>query len=124
MGDSKAKFLRVFTAELEDLLEDIGLAERRHAERLARREITDYVFMENDALFRIEGESIRRILNSIDQIDLSLYTTVDELCAALDASIKAAVRDREQPEAICAFVGKKLEKVRKYVASGDDPGSI
>lgn len=124
MSDSKAKFLKVLKAELEDLLEDIGHAERRHAERLARNEITEYVYKSNDALFHAEEEAIREIINLIDEIDLSLYTSLGQVCDAFESLVRERMKDREEPEAIFAFVFRKMQKVRSYVSGGDVPSSI
>ena len=124
MADSRAKFLKVLKAELEDLLEDIGLAERRHSERLDRKEITEYVYKSNDALFHVEEEAIREIILLIDEMDLSLYTDLGQVCDSFETLVRETVKDREEPEAICAFVFRKVQKVRSYVSGGDVPSSI
>jgi len=121
MADARGKFLKILKAELEDLREDIDEAECRHTERFARAEITDYVYRENDALFRREAESLARLADVVDEIDISGYKTVADVAEALDARIKESVKDFEDPEAIYLFVARKLRKVRTYVESGDCP---
>ncbi len=119
MSETIVKFLKVLKAELEELLEDIDLVERRAADRLARMEITEYVYKANDGLLRLESEAIRELLSSIDGIDAALYKSLDELVAELDRSAGNLVRDHEDPEAVYRFFKRKLAKVRRYVESGD-----
>jgi hypothetical protein len=119
MADRCVKFLKVLRAELEDLLEDIGVVERVAAERLARDEITDYVYKENDGLLRLEVESIRSFVMVIDGIDAALYKNMDELAESLNGRVKEIVREHEDPEAVYIFFLRKLAKVRKYVESED-----
>ncbi len=119
MADPNAKFLKVLKAELEDLIEDIGLVQRRSGERHQRGEITEYVFKENEALFRLEAEAVRELLSIIDAIDLSLYTNLDSLVEAVETRVREALRDRAEPEAIFAFVRRKIAKVRAYIEADE-----
>jgi len=119
MADTRAKFLKILKAELEDLLEDIGVVERKAAERLAKEEITDYVYKENDGLLRLESEAVRDLIGIIDGIDLSLYKNIDTLTLDLDQRVRELVRDHEDPEAVYRFFLRKLNKVRRYVESRD-----
>jgi hypothetical protein len=119
MADARAKLLKVLRAELEDLLEDIDVVERKAVERLAKAEITDYVYKENDGLLRLEAESIRSLVLVIDGIDLARYKTVEELAVDLDGRVRNLVREHENPEAVYRFFLRKLRKVREYVESGE-----
>jgi len=117
MADERVKLLKILRAELEDLVEDIGLLEKRAGERLARDEITDHVFRENDSLFRMESTSLHRLLNFIDGIDVSLYKSLDELTDTLDLQVRELVREHEEPQVVSTFFSRKLKKVRDYVLS-------
>jgi hypothetical protein len=121
MADLRAKFVKILKAELEDLLEDVDVAERLHAERFARREVTDYVYRQNDALFRSEEESLRRILDLLSTVEPARYPDLGTLVSAIDAQVKHVVRDHEEPGAIYQFVCRKLRKVRLYVESSSEP---
>jgi len=123
VADACVKFVKILRAEIEDLLEDVAVAERRHAARFARRELTDYVFKQNEALFKAEEESFRRVLQSLGSVDAARYRDLDELAAAVDTLVREVVRDHEEPEAIYRFVSRKLKKVRAYVESCDEPPS-
>jgi hypothetical protein len=117
MADERVKLLKILRAELEDLVEDIGLLEKRAGERLARDEITDHVFRENDSLFRMESTSLHRLLNFIDGIDVSLYKSLDDLTDTLDLQVRDLVREHEEPQVVSTFFSRKLKKVRDYVLS-------
>ena len=121
MADLRAKFMKILRAEVEDLLEDVGVAERRHAERFARREVTDYVFRQNEALFHAEAEALHRIIEYLDCLDLSRYADLDSLVRAVDILVRELVQDHQEPEAAYRFVSRKVEKVRRYVESGSEP---
>jgi hypothetical protein len=123
MADARTKFMKILRAELEDLLEDLAAAERRHAERFARRELTDYVFKQNDGLFQMEAESLRRIVHSVEAFDAAGCKDLPCLVSAVDTLVHDLVRNHEEPEVICRFVARKLEKVRRYVESCDEPPS-
>jgi hypothetical protein len=116
----RAKFMKILRAELEDLLEDLDAAEHRVSERLARRELTDYVARHNEALFRAEADSLRRIIDYIDCLDFARYPDLGALVRALDILVREVVRDHEEPEAAYRFVSRKIEKVRRYVQGGLD----
>jgi hypothetical protein len=117
MAELRAKFLKVLKAELEDLIEDIGIVERKAVERLRLAEITDYVYLENDTIFHRERDAVREIIKMIDGVDISLYKSCDDLTAALESRIKLFVAEHEDPEAVYRFFMRKLGKVRAYVDS-------
>jgi hypothetical protein len=119
MADIRMKFIKVLRAELEDLQEDIALVEQKASERLALSEITEYVYRENKGLLHLESESIKKLLETIDSIDIALYKNVDELAIGLDGRVHDVVREHEDPEAVYRFFLRKLMKVRKYVESGE-----
>ena len=119
MADLRAKFLKVLKAELEDLIEDIAIGERRASERLRLAEITDYVYRENDMIFRREGEAVREIIKLIDGLDISLYKNCDDLAVSLGSQIARFVEVHEDPEAVYRFFMRKLGKVRAYIDSAE-----
>ncbi|MDP3179845.1 MAG: hypothetical protein Q8M76_18185 [Spirochaetaceae bacterium] len=119
MADLRVKFLKVLKAELEDLIEDFAVVERKASERLRLSEITDYVFRENDMIFRREGEAVREIIKLIDGLDISLYKSCDDLAASLGPQIARFVETHEDPETVYSFFMRKLGKVRAYIDSAD-----
>jgi hypothetical protein len=118
VADLRAKFMKILKVELEDLLEDVDIAEHRIRERFTRREVSDYVFWQNDALFRGEVECLRLLLDRLQSFDCACYADLDALVKAIDAHVQDLVRDHERPEAVCRFVSRKMQKVRSYLESG------
>jgi hypothetical protein len=114
-----AKLLKVLRAELEDLLDDIDLVERRIAQRFAKDEIMDYVYWENTGLVKMESESIKRLLFFIDKIDLSSYKDCNGLTIDLEKQVREIVREHEDPEAVLRFFLRKLKKVHAYIDSDE-----
>jgi hypothetical protein len=121
MAGSSAKFVKVLKAELEDLLVDISLVEKTAIDRLGRMEITEYVFRENNTLFRLEAEAIGHIVKFIDETDVSLYKSADEAAAVIDNRVKDMVREDEKPQAVYNLFARKMQKVLSYIDSGDCP---
>lgn len=120
MADLRIKFIKVLRAELEDLLEDFAVAEGKHAARFARHEVTDYVFRQNDGLFRMEADSLRHFLCDLVEFDPTRHEDLNHVISAVDTLVRALVKDHEEPEAMVGFVNRKLQKVRRYVESCDD----
>jgi hypothetical protein len=124
VADVRAMFMKILRAELEDLLEDVGIAERRVAERFAQREVTEYVFKQNDALFQGESESLHLLLERLGSFDHTRYPDLDELVKAVDSLVRGMLRDHERPEAVYRFFSRKVQKVRLYVESSRDPSRL
>jgi len=120
MSDSRKKLVRFLVAEIEELIDDAEFETRHCDDRLAKREISDYVCKENEGFFHLEADSLRRLLSAIDHLDISLYTSLSEVVTALDLLARKHVSERAEPEAVYMFVSKKLKKVVEYIESGDN----
>ena len=106
MANGVRHFKRLLTAELEDLIEDIGLLEEHYRERFAGEEITPYVFQENEALLIREIDSINKFIQIVDGIDTRLYKDTSSLETDLTARAK-------------------IDKVHMYLATGEaSPGIL
>jgi hypothetical protein len=119
MAASPRKLIRVLSAELEDLLDDIGHDEKRGEERFSCNEITEYVYRGNESVLKHEEDAIKVILDFIDEMDISLYKSTAELAAALESQIGEIVREHEDPDAVYQYFLKKLRKAERYIASDD-----
>jgi hypothetical protein len=120
VADLRIKFIKILRAELEDLIEDLGVAERKHAARFAHHEVTDYVFRQNEGLFRMEGDALRHILRDLAEFDPTRHEDLNQVVAAVDTLVRDLVKDHEEPGAMVGFVDRKLRKVRRYVESCDE----
>jgi hypothetical protein len=108
-------FVKVFIAELEDMLEDIETIEIRLAERVKAREVTDYVYKENETFFHGEERAIRDLLLYSKSLALDSFETMDDLIAVMEKKTREIVKNHENVEALYGFVTRKLHKVRFYV---------
>ncbi|OHD76656.1 MAG: hypothetical protein A3J97_14055 [Spirochaetes bacterium RIFOXYC1_FULL_54_7] len=125
MANGVRHFKRLLTAELEDLIEDIGLLEEHYRERFAGEEITPYVFQENEALLIREIDSINKFIQIVDGIDTRLYKDTSSLETDLTARAKALVDHLDDPEAVYLFIKRKIDKVHMYLATGEaSPGIL
>lgn len=115
------RFLKILRAELEDLLEDLKAVEDRYRQRFAKSEITNYVFLENEALLSREEESVRALMASIDGMNSSGYKSVEEIVEALDAVAREFITTKEYPAAVHRLLRRKMEKVLSYVMAEDAP---
>jgi hypothetical protein len=119
MADGRAIFIKMCRAEIEDLLEDMGVVEGRLRERFAKEEVTNYVYMENDAVFRIESATLIGILKLIDAIGVSHYTSVKALMNDLDKKIQDFVDQESAPLIVYEVMSRKLKKIYSYVEDGE-----
>ncbi|MDX9958125.1 MAG: hypothetical protein AB7T74_02130 [Clostridia bacterium] len=119
MANGVRHFKRLLKAELEDLIEDIGLMEEHYRERFAGEEITPYVFQENEALLMREIDSINKFIQLVDGIDTRLYKDTSGLEADLTARARNLVDHLDDPEAVYLFIKRKIDKVHMYLASGE-----
>lgn len=125
MAKGVRHFKRLLKAELEDLIEDIGLLEERYRERFAGEEITPYVFQENEALLMREIDSISKFIEIVDGIDTTLYKDTSDLETDLTAQAKDLISHFDDPEAVYLFIKRKIDKVHRYLASGEtSPGNL
>ena len=109
------KFLAVLRVELEDLEEDLSVLKNLYGERDQRREITHYACLENVALVQEEISGIADIVRSMESIDPSKYSSLEELVADLEELCRCRIKESDFPKAVYALVQRKLEKVLRYV---------
>ena len=119
MADRRAIFIKMCKAEIDDLLEDMGVVEQRLKDRFSKSEVTNYVYLENDAVFRIEFATLIGILKLVDGIALSDYTSVKALWEDLDKKIQGFVDEESAPLIIYEVLSRKLRKIYSYVQDGE-----
>lgn len=119
MANGARHFKRLLKAELEDLIEDVGLLEEHCRERFAGEEITPYVFQENEALLMREIDSINKFIQIVDGIDTRLYKDTSGFESDLTARAKDLVDHFDDPEAVYLFIKRKIDKVHVYLTTGE-----
>jgi hypothetical protein len=116
MSERKRLFLKVLKAELEDCLEDVEDLANLYERKFCGEEITNYVYNENEALLKRELSGLKNILQTIDDVALDRYESVDALAADIDGMIQKKVLDFEDPQAVYGIAKRKLLKVLRYTA--------
>ncbi len=120
MKEKLQKYLKVLRVELEDLEEDLKLMSDLYSQREEREEITDYVLNENLSLLKMEIAGIHKVVESIDEIAVEKYSSLDEMIDHIDSIFRERTRDAGFPDSVSELVKRKLLKVARYIQSGDE----
>ena len=115
MRNEKGKFLAIMRIELQDLHEDIeDLIQQTTRERESGA-LTNYVFLENLALFRNELLGVNTFGRLLDKVAPAEFGTLDELVEHLKASFRSRIKAAGLAEAIDLYLERKVDKARRYV---------
>jgi hypothetical protein len=117
MKEKKLKFIRILNAELDDLMEDIELLMGAYKQRCEKGEITNYVFMENQAVFKNEIAYLNEFARLVQRMDLDRFQTMEELCAFVESEFKQNRKKGCYTPSIESVMERKLQKVLLYVKS-------
>ena len=109
------KFLNIFRAELDELVEDLLIFEDLYKKREENGEITNYVYLENKGLIKDELLGVQNIVNSAEQLLDHEYQNLDEMVEDLSAKIKMQIEESGHSNAAFLLVERKLQKVKKYM---------
>ncbi len=115
MSDKFKLFHRILLAELKDLEDDITswskFLEKKHIED----KVTEYVYLQNSALFHQELKGVSLYLHTVTNETLSASATIEQIrdhyLALLDEEIKTYLFEN----AIRVFVQRKIEKVYQFL---------
>lgn len=113
------RFLRLLSAELEDCEEDLRDLDQLLAQRLASREITDYVYRENDALLKHEILAIRTIREAISGLRNDIAGDTSRTMAevsqdALQVAYAEIVR-HQYPLAVMPLIERRVQRIREFL---------
>ena len=118
MAERKRLFLKVLKAELEDCLGDVEDLANLYDQKHCCEEITNYVYSENQALLKREFAGLKTLVQSIDDVALDRYDSVDDLAAEVDAMMQKKVVEFDDPAAVYGIAKRKLLKVLRYTMEG------
>lgn len=121
MSNRCSYFNEVLKAELDDLLEDILIVEKRSEERYKNAQISNYVYHANESILYKEAESVKMFLKIIDETEISRYKSIESLVVYYDSCARDLVTRFEEPELVYGFLKRKLDKVTKYLQAGETP---
>ena len=116
MPEQKKLLLKIFKAELEDCIEDVEELIKLYDRRHGSNEISEYVYMENEALLTRELGGLRKVILALDGIDQEQFEDLQALATAVDGMIQRVVSEFEDPQAVYGIAKKKLRKILGYIA--------
>jgi len=105
-------FVAILKIEIEDLTADVELMMNECQKKKDAGKITDYVYLENMALYRHELLAVRSFARLLESTELSNFETLDALITYLQESF----RESGYVRAINICVERKMKKVAGYVS--------
>jgi len=115
MKDLLHRFIGILRIELEDLEQDVGDLLEICQRRKDSREISNYVYMENQSLLLNEIAGIKSLIHSLDEMDTGRFVSAQEMFAEIDRLIHTKTRECAYPEAVYNLVKRRLDKVVAYL---------
>jgi len=112
MKEKIRKFLAILAVEFDDMQDGINMLLDLAEERFKRHEITGYVWTENSALLKREKSVIRMMAERVGKLEAGMFTNLDEAVEGVRKIIRGMPGI---PEAVPAFVERRIEKLLKYV---------
>ncbi len=117
MKEKKLKFIRVLLTELYDLGEDIDQLIALDKSRCEKGQISNYVCMENDALFRNEIACLKDFEEYVKAVEMDRFQTLEELASFLEDAFRKRRAEGNFLPALEGVVSRKMRKALDYVKS-------
>jgi hypothetical protein len=115
VAGSRKLFLKILKVELEEIENDIDLLIKLYRSRYEKREITNYVLQENDALLEREISCLKKLVTVIDTFDPDEYQDNETFVFGLLAFLDSFVKENQFPHAVFLLAEQRLQKVVKYI---------
>ncbi len=112
MKEKLSKFFKILEVEFLDLEEGLAAYLEAVEERYRKKEITQYVYRENDALLAREIKDVEMIRNRIMSLSEDAYENLDDAVKTVEETIKGFTGI---PEAVHRYMERKVQKVQGYV---------
>jgi len=117
MQATTQRFLDLMAMEIEDMREDIETLRRNDAARSKRHEISDYVHMENDAVYRHIEAGIACLRHTLEQVNQAEHVDVPSLVAALRDLCHQRAKELGLREGMIRTLHRKMDKVAAFLAN-------
>ena len=89
------KYLGFLKIEFEDLEKDFETMKETCEERERKREITEYVCLENLCVLQRVFTSVKQIVDSLDQIFIERYKNLDEMIVDVDSMFRKKLKQMD-----------------------------
>ena len=110
-------YLTIVFLEIEDLEEDIKYLIEKVEKKKHDGKLTNYVFLENQALLKNEIHALDCFKKLIKKTTANDFKSIEGLIQYLREEFKVIVDANSYAEAILIFVDRKMQKVKTYVNS-------
>ena len=117
MKEKIKNYLTIIDLEMQDLEEDIKFLINEAKKKKSEGNLTNYVFLENQAILKNEIHALDCFKNIIKKTDADNFKSVDALIQFLREEFKIIVDTNSYAEAILIFTDRKMQKVKNYVVS-------
>lgn len=117
MKDRLKKFFKILEIEFQDLEEGLGAYLEAVGYRYHKKEITPYVYKENDALLQREISDVRIIKNEVNKLAERDYHDLEE---ASENVVEVIEEFTGFPKAVHSYMKGKVKKVLEYVSILED----
>lgn len=116
MKNQVRNFLEIMKLELEDLAEDIQILKEECEQRNKTGQITNYVYMENRALYENELHAIKSFRRMITAVDHHQFPKLDPLIDHLRTNFQTIMQSCGYAEAGKICIERKMLKVARYIS--------
>lgn len=106
--------LEMLIIELENLLEDIRTLEDQQKTRETRKEISNYVYLENTSLLKKELSSIQWLIGQLLEEHFEDVSDFSKFREKINQYLDQRQSNANMPGAVRALVNNKLEIIVKY----------
>lgn len=115
MADSRKLFLKILKVELEEIESEIDLLIKLYQSRYEKREITNYVMQENDALLEREISCMKKLVPALETFNIDEYQDNETFILGLKAFLESFVKENQFPHAVFLLAEQRMQKVVKYI---------
>ncbi|MDO9548690.1 MAG: hypothetical protein Q7J65_06995 [Candidatus Marinimicrobia bacterium] len=115
MKNQLRNFIEILKLELDDLQDDIHSLKKICERKLKDGLITNYVQMENMALYDNELHAINSFRNILNETNPENFDSLEKLVFHLDENFKATMKSCAYAKAGHICIERKMLKVAKYV---------
>jgi len=112
MKDKLRKFFKILEIEFQDLEDALETYRDALESRYEKKEITEYVYKENNALLNREIGDIRIIKENVAELSGEEYADLDEAAARV---VEIIENFKDFPPVVHRYMERKVEKVLEYV---------
>ena len=113
-------YVRILQIEMEDLTEDIQLLIQDCRRKREKGLITNYVCMENVALYENELHALDAFQHILGQCDPHSFADLDALLSHLKESFLEKASHSGYAKVTNILLDRKMEKLRRYIFQDGD----